>query len=131
MKYIGDLKQRITYTTDFLEHTKKYNQGEVEFIYKENHHEAIIDRETFMATQKELKEEVKCINTKKVNTQISILFSGKLVCACCGASYVGGENRKRKDGTIRKTWRCYTATKYGKKHIENDQEIGCDNDRSK
>ena len=56
-------------------------------------------------------------------------FSGKLVCACCGSSYVGGENRKRKDGTIRKTWRCYTATKYGKKHEENGQDIGCNNDR--
>lgn len=129
VKYIGDLKQRITYTTDFLEHTKKYNQGEVEFIYKENHHEAIIDRETFMATQKELKRRSEMYKHEKSKYTNKHTFSGKLVCACCGASYVGGENRKRKDGTIRKTWRCYTATKYGKKHIENDQEIGCNNDR--
>lgn len=55
-------------------------------------------------------------------------FSGKLVCGCCGASYVAGESRKRKDGTIRKSWRCNTIAKYGKKHIDN-LEVGCDNKR--
>jgi len=129
VKYIGDLKQRITYTTDFLEHTKKFNKGEVEFIYLENHHEPIIDRETFIATQNELKRRSKKYGHKKSKYTNKHTFSGKLLCACCGASYVGGECRKRKDGTIRKTWRCYTATKYGKKHVENEQEIGCDNDR--
>lgn len=129
VKYIGDLKQRITYTTDFLEHTKKYNEGEVEFIYIENHHQPIIDKDTFIATQKELKRRSEIYKHEKSKYTNKHTFSGKLVCACCGASYVGGENRRKKDGTIRRTWRCYTATKYGKKHIENEQEIGCDNDR--
>lgn len=129
VKYIGDLKQRITYTTDFLEHTKKYNEGEVDFIYIENHHEAIIDKETFAATQKELKRRSELYKHEKSKYTNTHTFSGKLVCGCCGASYVGGENRKRKDGTIRKTWRCYTATKYGKKHTENEQDLGCNNDR--
>ena len=129
VKYIGDLKQRITYTTDFLEHTKKYNKGEVEFIYIKNHHDPIIDKETFIATQNELKRRSKKYGHEKSKYTNKHTFSGKLLCARCGASYVGGDNRKRKDGTTRKTWRCYTATKYGKKHIENEQEIGCDNDR--
>lgn len=129
VKYIGDLKQRITYTTDFLEHTKKVNEGEVDFIYVENHHEPIIDKKTFEATQKELERRSNLYKHEKSKYTNMHTFSGKLVCACCGASYVGGENRKRKDGTIRKTWRCYTATKYGKKHTKNNEEIGCDNDR--
>lgn len=129
VKYIGDLKQRITYTTDFLEHTKKVNAGEVDFIYVENHHEPIIDKKTFEATQKELERRSNLYKHEKSKYTNMHTFSGKLVCACCGASYVGGENRKRKDGTIRKTWRCYTATKYGKKHTKNNEEIGCDNDR--
>ena len=129
VKYIGDLKQRRTYTVDFLEHTKKYNRGEVEFIYKENHHEPIIDREVFEATQKEMQRRSEKYSHEKSKYTNIHTFSGKMVCACCGASYVAGENRKRKDGTIRKTWRCYTATKYGKKHIKDEQEIGCDNDR--
>ena len=129
VKYIGDLKQRITYTTDFLEHTKKVNEGDVDFIYVENHHEPIIDKKTFEATQKELERRSNLYKHEKSKYTNMHTFSGKLVCACCGASYVGGENRKRKDGTIRKTWRCYTATKYGKKHTKNNEEIGCDNDR--
>lgn len=129
VKYIGDLKQRRTYTTDFLEHTKAFNNGEVDFIYTENHHEPIIDKETFEATQKELERRSKLYSHEKSKYSNKHDFSGKLVCACCGASYVGGENRKRPDGTIRKTWRCYSATKFGKKHIVNNQELGCNNDR--
>lgn len=129
VKYIGDLKQRITYTVDFLEHTKKINEGEVEFIYIENHHEPIIDREMFEATQREMKRRSELYKHEKSKYTNKHTFSGKLVCGCCGASYVGGENRKRLDGTIRKTWRCYNATKYGKKHTVNNQVLGCDNDR--
>ena len=129
VKYIGDLKQRKTYTVDFLEHSKKENKGEVEFIYTSNHHEPIIDRDLFEATQRELKRRSEIYKHEKSKYTNKHTFSGKLVCACCGSSYVGGENRKRKDGTIRKTWRCYTATKYGKKHEENGQDIGCNNDR--
>lgn len=129
VKYIGDLKQRITYTTDFLEHTKKVNQGEVEFIYIKDHHEPIIDKKIFYETQKELKRRSDMYKHEKSKYTNMHTFSGKLVCADCGASYVGGENRRRNDGTTRKVWRCYTATKYGKKHIKNGQEIGCNNDR--
>ena len=129
VKYIGDLKQRKTYTVDFLEHSKKENKGEVEFIYTSNHHEPIIDRDLFEATQRELERRSEIYKHEKSKYTNKHTFSGKLVCACCGSSYVGGENRKRKDGTIRKTWRCYTATKYGKKHEENGQDIGCNNDR--
>lgn len=129
VKYVGDLKQRITYTTDFLEHTKKINKGEKDFIYIENTHEPIIDKEMFMKTQKELKRRSEMYKHEKSKYTNKHTFSGKLVCGCCGASYVAGENRRRKDGTIRKTWRCYTSTKYGRKHIEKEQEIGCDNER--
>ena len=129
VKYIGDLKQRRTYTVDFLEHTKKHNEGEIDFIYVENHHEPIIDRKTFEATQLEMKRRSEMYSHEKSKYTNKHDISGKLVCGCCGMSYVGGENRKRKDGTIRRTWRCYSATKFGKKHIVNNQELGCDNDR--
>lgn len=59
VKYVGDLKQRITYTVDFLEHRKKFNDGELEFIYIRDHHEPIIDRETFEKTQQELERRSK------------------------------------------------------------------------
>ena len=125
VKYIGDLKQRITYTSDYLEHTKVKNKGEVEHIYKENHHEPIIDKETFEATQIELKRRSELYKHEKSKYTMRHDFSGKLICACCGASYVAGETAKRIDGTIRKTWRCYSAVKFGK----NNKVMGCDNAR--
>lgn len=53
-KYTGDLVQQKTYTTDYLNHKRKYNKGEREFIIVRNHHEPIIDRETFLKVQKML-----------------------------------------------------------------------------
>lgn len=44
-KYCGDLKQKKTFTPDYLTHQKKYNHGEEEFVFIRNHHEPIIDRE--------------------------------------------------------------------------------------
>ena len=128
VKYIGDLKQRITYTTDFLEHTKKVNEGEVEFIYFHNHHEPIIDKETFEATQKELERRSNMYKHEKKKYTNTHTFSGKMICGKCGASYVAGENRKRADGTIRKSWRCYTAVNYRKEHKVNNEIIGCNNE---
>lgn len=52
-----------------------------------------------------------------------------MICAECGGKYVGGVSRKRADGTERRTWRCSTAVNYGKKHIVDSNEIGCDNQR--
>lgn len=128
-KYCGDLIQQKTYTPDFLSHSKKYNKGEREFIKIENHHEAIIDKETFNKVQEEIarrKEKANVDNSKHSNRYP---LSGKLKCASCGCMYVKGDNRKRSDGTIRKSWICYEKHKYGKKHLNSQNEyIGCNNE---
>lgn len=46
-KYCGDLIQKKTYTPDFLTHEKKYNHGKEPLVALKDHHEAIIDRETW------------------------------------------------------------------------------------
>lgn len=129
VKYAGDLKQRITYTIDYLEHTKRFNKGEVDFIVIKNNHEPIIDRETFDATQRELERRSKIHSHEKSKYSCRHTLSGKLVCAECGGKYVGGVSRERADGTRRRSWRCATAVNYGKKHIVNEEEIGCNNNR--
>ena len=53
-KYCGDLIQKKTYTPDFLTHEKKYNHGKEPLVALKDHHEAIIDRETWQAVQREL-----------------------------------------------------------------------------
>ncbi len=129
VKYVGDLKQRITYTVDYLEHTKKINKGEVDFIIIKNNHEPIISRETFEAVQKELERRSNLYKREESKYSCRHTFSGKLVCSECGGKYVGGVSRKRADGSVRRSWRCSTAVNYGKKHIINDKEIGCNNKR--
>lgn len=128
-KYCGDLIQQKTYTPDFLSHSKKYNKGEREFIEIKNHHEPIIDRETFVKVQEEIerrKNKAKVDGSKHSNRYA---LSGKIKCGSCGCAYVGGDNRKRKDGSIRKSWKCYEKHKYGKKHINSQGDyIGCNND---
>lgn len=128
-KYCGDLIQQKTYTPDFLSHNKKYNKGEREFIKIENHHDPIIDKETFVKVQEEItkrKNKAKVDGSKHSNRYA---LSGKIKCGSCGCSYVGGDNRKRKDGSVRKSWKCYEKHKYGKKHINSQGDyIGCNND---
>lgn len=53
-KYCGDLKQKKTFTPDYLTHQKKYNHGEEEFIFLKNHHEPIINRELWEKAQREI-----------------------------------------------------------------------------
>lgn len=129
VKYVGDLKQRITYTVDYLEHTKKFNEGEVEFIIIKDNHEPIIDRKTFEATQIELERRRSLHRHEKSKYSCRHTLSGKLVCAECGGKYVGGVSREKSDGTRSRSWRCGTAVNYGKKHLVDGQEVGCDNNR--
>ena len=128
-KYCGDLVQQKTYTPDYLSHEKKYNKGERELIEIMNHHEPIIDKETFVKVQEEIKRRKNKSKVDGSKHSNRYAFSGKIKCGSCGSSYVGGDNRKRKDGTIRKLWKCYEKHKYGKKHINSQGNyIGCDND---
>lgn len=128
-KYCGDLIQQKTYTPDFLSHNKKYNKGEREFVKIENHHEPIIDKETFNKVQAEIVRRGKKAKADGSKHSNRYALSGKIKCGSCGCTYVGGDNRKRKDGTIRKSWKCYEKHKYGKRHINSQGDyIGCDND---
>lgn len=123
-KYCGDLKQKKTYTPDYLTHQKKYNHGEEEFIFIQNHHEAIINRELWEETQRE-------ITRRDLDGRLGsghgnrYPLSGKIKCSECGRSFVS-RGRKRRDGTKYKTWRCGTAAAEGKRHVDlAGSERGC------
>ena len=124
-KYVGDLCQKKTYTPDYLTHKKKYNRGEEDMVYIENHHPAIISRDLWNRTQEELKRR---LPSKEQKTKHSNRYwcSGKIICGICGKKYVN-RSRKLKGGEIYKSWRCYGYTKNGKQRINNDGEVtGCD-----
>lgn len=124
-KYVGDLVQKKTITPDYLSHAKKYNHGEEELVIIRDHHEPIIDRELWDTVQRELKK-------RNRNGELGAghsnryVFSGKIKCGECGASFVA-RKKARKDGSLYRRWSCYTATSEGlKRRDAQGNEVGCD-----
>lgn len=123
-KMCGDLIQKKTYTPSYLNHEKKYNKGQEEFVVLRNHHEPIISRELFDRAQLELERRSPLPEQKSKHSN-RYCFSGKIKCGVCGSSFVS-RTKKRKDGSIYKAWRCYQAANQGAKHTDGQgEEIGC------
>lgn len=122
-KYVGDLVQKKTYTPDFLDHKKKYNRGDEEMVCLSNHHEPIIDRDLWNLTQEELKKRNRHGDASGHSNRY--LFSGKIRCGMCGASFVS-RKKKRKDGSTYKKWGCFIATTEGKQRKDSQgNDVGC------
>lgn len=123
-KYVGDLVQKKTYTPDYLTHQKKRNTGQEDLVVIENHHEPIIDRGLWNLVQSEL-------NKRNIHGKYSYghsnryVFSGKIKCGVCGASFVSRQ-KKRQNGPPVRRWGCYNATVYGRQHTDaQGNEVGC------
>lgn len=81
-KYRGDALLQKQYTTDFLQKTRKKNNGEIPQYYVEDHHEAIIPPEQFDFVQLEM------LSRDKTGRYGSIdLYSYKIQCGECGGWY--------------------------------------------
>ena len=81
-KYRGDALLQKQYTADFLQKTRKINNGEIPQYYVEEHHEAIIPPAQFDFVQAELARREKGGRYSGVN-----IFSNKIKCGCCGGWY--------------------------------------------
>lgn len=110
-KYVGDLVQKKSYTPNFLTHEKRRNQGEVPLICMKNHHEPIISRELWNQTQERLHANNKHAAHATGHSN-RYVFSGRIKCAECGASFVG-RYKYLKDGTKIRRWSCGTAASNG------------------
>lgn len=123
-KMCGDLIQKKTYTPSYLNHEKKYNRGQEEFVVLRDHHEPIISRELFEKAQREL-ERRSPMPEQKSKYSNRYCFSGKIKCGICGSSLVS-RTKKRKDGSVYKSWRCYQGATHGATHKDNiGEEVGC------
>lgn len=79
--YIGDVLMQKTYS----EHFKTVpNRGEKPQYYMDDHHPAIIDRETFEKAQSLLSQRCKENGHEGRTSQPTYCFSGKLICGYCG-----------------------------------------------
>lgn len=99
-KYKGDALLQKEFTVDFLEKTKKKNEGEVPQYYVEGHHEAIISPSIFEQVQIEFSRREKMGRYSGVT-----IFSNKIQCGCCGA-WFGSKVWHSNDKYRRIVYRC-------------------------
>ncbi len=100
-KYKGHALLQKTFTTDFLEKTKKINEGEVPQYYVEDSHPAIIDPDIWDFVQFELARR-KALG--KAYSGKSVL-SSKLICEDCGG-YYGHKVWHSTDKYRSEIWQC-------------------------
>ena len=126
-KYVGDLTQWKVYTPNVLAEKARINRGdnpEAPLITIRDHHEGIISREMWDATQAEMFRRSQKSREGRKHSR-TYWFSGKLVCGKCGYSYIvsgSTTNPHRQLG-------CRNRQIYGNelKHAPNGDPIGCDN----
>lgn len=124
-KYCGDLKQKKTFTPDYLTHRKQYNHGQEPFVFLRDHHQPIVPRELWESAQREL--ERRDIDGRVASGHGNRYpLSGKIQCGVCGKTFVS-RSRSRGDGSRYRTWRCGTATAEGSRRTgPAGHEMGCD-----
>lgn len=124
-KYVGDLIQKKSITPDYLTHEKKRNTGQEERIIIRDHHAPIIERALWNSAQEELTRRNRNRSGSSGHST-RYVFSGKMVCAECGARFVS-RRKTRKSGSSYMRWGCYTASRFGQKQTDaRGNEIGCD-----
>lgn len=132
-KYVGDLLQKKFVTVDYLTHQKIENRGKEEQVYLKDHHEPIIDRATWEATQAELaRRNSKQVEASKYSNRY--WCSGKIRCGVCGSRFVTRITHRR-NGDTYKTWGCHSRVHYGNwKQNGQGDHVGCNmrmlNDKS-
>ena len=96
-KYVGDCLMQKKITVDNKRHIRKVNQGEVDQVYIENGHPAIIDRETWnrCLEKRKIRVEKYKIRSNKEHKNKTI-YTGFITCAHCGKNYYLKTHSKRK-----------------------------------
>jgi len=111
-KYIGDALLQKTITTDFIEKTRKKNDGSYPQYYVKNNHAAIIPRDIFVYVQEEMNRRANMMaGGKKRAYSSKYALSSRCICARCGDIF------RRLDYTIdgkRYTiWKCCARIENG------------------
>ncbi len=118
--YKGDKLLQKTYSKDFLDKSRRKNEGQLPQVYVEGCHEAIIPPETFDRVQVEIGRR------KKGFTSGKMLLSNKIYCGECGQIY-GPKVWHSNDPKYRKIiWQCnskFADKKYCKTPHLTEKEI--------
>lgn len=126
-KYVGDLMMGKTFTVDPISKRRLSNLGEEDKFYVRNHHEPIIDRETWDRAHDILnRRRGTKVNTAAVGERErysrQYAFSCMLECGFCGANL--SRRRWHSSSKYQKTiWACIKSTKAGKKYCPDSKGI--------
>ena len=107
-KYYGSALLQKHFTTDFLTHKVKKNEGELSQYYIENSHPAIISKEQWDLVQIELERR----SRMKGRFSPKGPLASRLVCADCGA-FFGAKTWHSSDPYKTVIWRCNDKYKPG------------------
>ena len=100
-KYYGSALLQKTFTTDFLTHRKKKNDGELPQYHIENSHPAIVTKEQWDLVQVELERRSRMPGRFSPKGPLG----SRLVCADCGA-FFGAKTWHSSDPYKTVIWRC-------------------------
>ena len=111
--YTGTLVLQKTYSENHLTKRRMVNKGEKDKYVVDNHHEAIISKETFERVQA-----LKALKRKKPEEYYQkgprkdFVFTGKIRCGICGSTFI------HKQGAHKVFWKCHIFLSKGKEYCD-------------
>lgn len=127
-KYCGDVLMQKTFKTDPISGKTKRNTGQLPMYLIQDHHPAIISRDTYNAVQAEFARRTsgKAPSTKLAPTgqacySAKYALTGIVICGECGNQYRRCVWNKR--GQKRPVWRCSNRIDYGSKYCHKSPTI--------
>ncbi len=126
-KYAGDALLQKTFTSDCITHKIVKNHGERPMYLVTDHHEPIIDRDTYNRVQQELarRSSKRKVSDKTITEQGK--YSSKyaltelLICGKCGTPYRRTTWTSRGKKLI--VWRCISRLEHGKRYCPDSPTI--------
>ena len=119
-KYVGDALMQKTYTLDCITHKVVKNKGERPMYLVTDHHDPIIDRDTYNRVQQELARRNSKRKVSDKTTTEQGRYSSKyaltelLICGKCGTPYRRATWIVK--GKKQIVWRCISRLEHGKKY---------------
>lgn len=126
-KYVGDALMQKTYTLDCITHKVVKNHGERPMYLVTDHHDPIVDRDTFNRVQQELarRSSKRKISDKTVTEQgkysSKYVLTELLICGHCGTPYRRTTWSAR--GKKQIVWRCISRLEHGKKYCPDSPTV--------
>lgn len=126
-KYVGDALMQKTYTLDCITHKVVKNKGERPMFLVTDHHDPIVDRDTYNRVQQELARRTSKRKVSDKTTTEQGRYSSKyaltelLICGKCGTPYRRATWIVK--GKKQIVWRCISRLEHGKKYCPDSPTI--------